>query len=129
MIEDRAEESIDYADAVHQLAMMVPPGAVLSYKDVAELLGSGGARQAGKAMGSAPTGTPWWRIIRSNGSMAPALESEARIHWEEENLAAPGRNVSMKTKRWNPTESQWEKIDGLRRALGNSEMWEADDQL
>ncbi|WP_313812625.1 MGMT family protein [Glutamicibacter sp.] len=129
MSEESVEIPIDYVDAVHQLAQMVPPGSVLSYKDVAELLGSGGARQAGKAMGRAPTGTPWWRIIRSNGSIAPELEAVARTHWEREAIAAPDRKVSMNAKRWIPTAAQWEKIDRLRLALGNAEMWEAGDQL
>lgn len=35
----------------------------------------------------------------------------------------------MKKLRWNPTPSQWEKIDILRLSLGNPKMSELDDQL
>ncbi|WP_189638401.1 MGMT family protein [Glutamicibacter arilaitensis] len=120
---------LDYSRAVHQLAALVPAGAVLSYKDVAELLGSGGARQAGKAMASAPAGTPWWRIIRSNGSLTEALAETAQRHWDEEGLAAPGRHVNINKSRWNPSNQAWEEIDALRTALGNPKMSEMDDQL
>ncbi|MGH3653920.1 MGMT family protein [Glutamicibacter sp.] len=129
MTSDAAEKPLDYSGAVHRLAALVPAGAVLSYKDVAELLGSGGARQAGKAMASAPDGTPWWRIIRSNGSMADALAETAERHWIAEELAAPGRHVNMNRYRWNPSDLAWEKIDALRTALGNPKMSEIDDQL
>lgn len=129
MTSDAAEKPLDYSEAVHRLAAMVPAGAVISYKDVAELLGSGGARQAGKAMASAPAGTPWWRIIRSNGSLTEALAEAAEQHWISEGLAVPGRHVNMAKNRWNPSETAWGKIDALRSALGNPKMSEMDDQL
>lgn len=129
MNEPAAAPSIEYAQAVHSLAAMVPAGAAVSYKDVAELLGSGGARQVGKAMGSAPPGTPWWRIVRSNGSMTESLEASARPKWELENLALPGRKINLKVKRWQPTDRQWKAVESLRAQLGNDEMWEADDSL
>ena len=129
MNEPAAVPSIEYAQAVHILAAMVPAGAALSYKDVAELLGSGGARQAGKAMGGAPQGTPWWRIVRSNGSMTESLEAMARPKWELEGLALPGRKINLKAKRWQPTDHEWDAIESLRAQLGNDKMWEADDSL
>lgn len=123
------EESLAYPDAVHELAQLVPRAAVLSYGDVAELLGSGSARQAGKAMGAAPEGTPWWRILRSDGTITGALMAEASGHWAAEELASPGRRIDMNRKRWKPDPAQWERIDALRAALGNPKMSEADDQL
>lgn len=123
------DDSLAYPDAVHELARLVPRGAVLSYGDVAELLGAGSARQSGKAMGSAPLGTPWWRILRADGTITGALLAEASLHWAAEGLAAPGRRIDMNSKRWKPGPEQWEHIDKLRAALGNPKMSEADDQL
>lgn len=129
MTEAAAPFPHDYALAVHRLAAMVPEGAALSYGDLAELLGSGGARQAGKAMASAPPETPWWRILRSNGSIADPLMERARQHWAGEGLAQPGKRVDMNKHRWQPEARDWARIDSLRQALGNSKMSEADDQL
>lgn len=120
---------LEYSEAVHRLAVLIPPGAVLSYGDVAELLGSGGARQVGKAMVLAPSGTPWWRILRSNGTINDSLLQSAQQHWLNEGLSVPGRRISMKNFRWQPDELAWEKIDSLRTALGNPKMSEIDDQL
>lgn len=127
------DEPLEFVDAVHQLAHMVPLGNVLSYGDVAELLGHGGARQAGKAMGSTPEGTPWWRIIRADGSMTPILLPEAQNHWTTEQTPRSGQRVNMKLARWKPTDEQWESVDSLRALLHNSyeraNLSEADDQL
>ena len=118
-----------YAHAVHALANLVPEGSVLSYGDIAELLGSGGARQVGKAMQTSPPGTPWWRIVRADGSMTSALEPIAVGHWVEEQLTYVGQKIPMKTKRWQPDEAAWQRIDELRIELGNAKLSEVDDQL
>jgi len=129
MTDAAAPSQLDYVQAVYQLAQLIPPGAVLSYGDIAELLGSGGPRQVGKAMSAAPSGTPWWRVLRADGNIAEPLLPRASEHWDSEQLAQPGRRVDMKKLRWNPTPSQWEKIDILRLSLGNPKMSELDDEL
>ncbi|WP_440102809.1 MGMT family protein [Glutamicibacter mishrai] len=129
MTDVEVPSQLDYVQAVHQLAQLIPSGAVLSYGDVAELLGSGGPRQVGKAMATAPDGTPWWRVTRADGGMAEPLLPRARVHWNEESLARPDRRVEIKKLRWNPTESQWHKIDILRLSLGNPKMSALDDEL
>lgn len=129
MKEAGAPEATEYSDAVHQLALLVPVGAVLSYGDVAELVGSGGPRQVGKAMSQAPEGTPWWRVLRADGSIAEPLLSTARRHWNDEGLALPEKKVNMNKFRWNPTPEEWTRIDILRSLLGNPKMSEMDDEL
>ncbi|MGP9528668.1 MGMT family protein [Glutamicibacter sp. AOP5-A2-18] len=129
MNEAGVQEPMEYGEAVHQLARLIPAGAVLSYGDVAELLGSGGPRQVGKAMALAPGGTPWWRVLRANGSIADPLMSVAREHWNEEKLALPEKKVDMNKFRWNPTPAAWDQIDILRSSLGNAKMSEMDDEL
>jgi len=129
MNEAGVQEPIEYGQAVHQLARLIPAGAVLSYGDVAELLGSGGPRQVGKAMALAPGGTPWWRVLRANGSIADPLMPVALEHWNEEKLALPEKKVDMNKFRWNPTPAAWDEIDILRSSLGNAKMSEMDDEL
>ncbi|WP_159609630.1 MGMT family protein [Glutamicibacter sp. JC586] len=120
---------LTYAEAVHQLALLIPQGEVLSYGDVAELLGSGGARQVGKAMAMAPAGTPWWRVLKADGGIADPLMARAREHWIVEGLALPEKKVKMNQFRWNPTPKAWAQIDILRSLLGNPKMSELDDEL
>jgi len=129
MTDGEAPIQLDYDQAVYQLAQQIPTGAVLSYGDIAELLGSGGPRQVGKAMSAAPSGTPWWRVLRADGTIAEPLLPRAREHWNKEQLARPDRRVDMKKLRWNPTDSQWEHIDILRLSLGNPKMSALDDEL
>lgn len=120
---------LEYAEAVHQLALLVPPGAVLSYGDVAELLGSGGPRQAGKAMASSPAATPWWRIIRSDGSLPAPLADQGKSAWATENTPRRGQRVDMGQARWQPDDDQWEQIQSLKAALHGDYLSPADDQL
>ena len=119
----------DYFDAVHQLAALVPPGCVLSYGDVAELLDAGGARQAGKAMSQAPQGTPWWRIVRADGTLHPALAARAAEAWQAEQLAGPTGKISMAKKRWQPDDEQFARIEQLRRSLRGGAKMSAEDDL
>lgn len=121
--------SLEYAEAVHRLAALVPPGVVLSYGDVAELLGSGGPRQAGKAMTSSPSATPWWRIIRADGTLPPVLAERAKEAWRAEGTPCKGQRVDMSHARWQPDDAQWEQIQSLKAALQAGYLSPADDQL
>ncbi|HJX77718.1 MGMT family protein [Glutamicibacter sp.] len=121
--------SLEYAEAVHRLAALIPPGAVLSYGDVAELLGSGGPRQAGKAMASSPSATPWWRIIRADGTLPPVLAEQGNTAWITECTPRKGQRVDMSRARWQPDDAQWQQIQSLKAALQASYLSPADDQL
>lgn len=59
--------------AVSAAVARIPPGRVLGYGMVAALLGSPrAARQVGYALAALPPDTevPWWRVLRSDGSIA-----------------------------------------------------------
>jgi len=106
-----------YADAVHALAALVPPGRVLSYGDVAELLGGGGPRQVGAAMAAAPADLPWWRILRADGTLAEDLAERAAPHWHAEGTPRRGTRIDMAAGRWQPDDAGFAAIDGLAEAL------------
>ena len=92
---------------------MIPAGRVLSYGDIAELLGSGGPRQVGKAMGRGGSEVTWWRVVRSNGTLPAALQPVAAEHWEREGTPRREARVLMKRARWIPDE----------RTTGASTAW------
>jgi methylated-DNA-protein-cysteine methyltransferase-like protein len=67
----------------------VPPGYVTTYGDVSP----GAPRLAGRALSQLPDGhdVPWWRVVRSDGSMAVGSEQRARLLEEDVPLRPSGR--------------------------------------
>lgn len=64
----------------------VPPGTVVSYGDIAALMGIG-PRQVGNVLSRWGSGAPWWRVTNRDGVLPQALLYEARRHWEAEGVA------------------------------------------
>lgn len=108
---------LDYDEAVFAVVAMIPPGRVLAYGDVAELLGSGGPRQVGQSMGRGGADVPWWRVIRSNGTLPEALQPLAARHWDAESTPRAGSGVRMMRARWQPTEEDHTRIDRVAGLL------------
>jgi alkylated DNA nucleotide flippase Atl1 len=112
-------------EAVLDLAAIVPPGRVLSYGDVAELLDVGGPRLVGRIMSLHGDAAPWWRIIRANGSLPDELMERAVVHYRREGtpLAAPAAGpakVRMAQARWMPQEEEFAAIERLRRKVSEA---------
>jgi methylated-DNA-protein-cysteine methyltransferase-like protein len=64
-----------FREAVGYVVAQIPAGRVIGYGGVAAALGSPrAARQVGYALAALPADTalPWWRVIRSDGSVALA---------------------------------------------------------
>ena len=112
-----AEAGLEYDEAVFAVVAMIPAGKVLSYGDIAELLGSGGPRQVGKVMGRGGSEITWWRVIRSNGTLPAALQPVAAGHWAREATPCTEERVQMKRARWVPTEEDHARIDRVAEAL------------
>lgn len=91
----------EYAERVLDIVERIPPGRVMSYGDIAELLGEGGPRQVGTVMAVWGGGVPWWRVIRADGTPAPGLEVRARSHYAAEGTPLrPSGRVDMTAARW-----------------------------
>lgn len=91
-----------YAEAVLELVRRIPPGRVLSYGDVAGLLEAGGPRQVGSVLATWGGGVPWWRVVRADGSPAPALRQRALPLLAAEGVPMRGERVDMGAARWQP---------------------------
>ena len=78
----------EYVEAVLAVVELVPAGTAVAYGDVAELLGSGGARQVGSVMSHHGSSVPWWRVLKASGDAPPGHEARgpAALH--------PGRNAA-----------------------------------
>jgi alkylated DNA nucleotide flippase Atl1 len=90
-----------FSERVLDLVDRIPPGRVLTYGMVADLVDSG-ARQVGQVMARDGSGVPWWRVVRADGSLPHSLVPEALDRYAEENtpLNDDGRTVDMERAVW-----------------------------
>lgn len=90
---------LDVLDAV----AAIPPGRVLTYGDVAELLGRGGPRSVARVLSRYGSSVPWWRVLRADGTPAPPVAARALEHFRAEGtpLRPGGARVDMAVARWD----------------------------
>jgi alkylated DNA nucleotide flippase Atl1 len=98
----------EYASRVLDVVDSIPAGRVLSYGDVAALLGTSGPRQVGSVLALWGGGVAWWRVVHADGSLVPGHEALARERYRREGTplrpAAPGDpvRIDMRRARWTP---------------------------
>jgi alkylated DNA nucleotide flippase Atl1 len=95
----------EFADHVLEIVDQIPEGMVLTYGDVAEIVGRGGARGVGNVMARYGSDVPWWRVIRAGGGFPQGLEEEALAHYRAEGTPLvrgqlDGRRVDLAQARW-----------------------------
>ena len=97
-----AAELPDYAAEVLDVVEAIPRGRVLTYGDIAELVGRGGPRQVGQVMSHWGGAVPWWRVLRADGSPPQGHEQEALRQYRKERtpLRPDGRRVDLRRARW-----------------------------
>ena len=82
-------------DDVAAAVRLVPSGRVVSYGDIAELLGTG-PRLVGRVMATCDEpDLPWWRVVRADGGMTESLVDRAVPHWREEGIGFTGGKVRI----------------------------------
>nr|WP_276610335.1 MGMT family protein [Kineococcus indalonis] len=86
----------------------IPPGRVLTYGDVGELVGDRGPRFVGDVLRRFGSHVPWWRVLRADGSAAPPLAARAVQRWRAEAVplrrddADPAQvRVDLRAARWD----------------------------
>ncbi|WP_332667593.1 MGMT family protein [Aeromicrobium sp.] len=92
----------DFADRVLDLVEQIPPGKVLSYGIIAEILEEGGPRQVGRVMALEGGAVAWWRVVRADGSLPPSHGVGAQEHYaiEDTPMRNNGSAVDMKRALW-----------------------------
>lgn len=98
--------SADFADAVLDVVASIPPGKVMTYGDVAAVLGSRAARAVGNVMAWYGSDVPWWRVVRASGHAAVGHEDRARAHFQAEGTPVvpsdDGYRVDLRLARYTP---------------------------
>jgi alkylated DNA nucleotide flippase Atl1 len=93
-----------YAESVLDLVATIPRGRVMTYGDVAGVVG-GSALSVGGVMSRYGSGVPWWRVIKAGGLMPPGHEVEAarRLAVEGVPFVVPGERLDLSGCRWSPS--------------------------
>jgi len=90
---------VSLADDVVSVVRVVPSGCVVSYGDIAELLGTS-PRIIGHAMATQEEpDLPWWRVVRADGGMADHLIDRAVPHWLDEGIGFADGHVRIRRHR------------------------------
>ena len=101
-----------YRERVFKIVRMIPAGRVMTYGQIAEILGEGYTpRTVGFVMHSADDKTPWHRVINAQGGCStrglvlPHDKQQRMLEAEGETFNASGR-CSLQEYLWIPTESK-----------------------
>ncbi|PPK98765.1 alkylated DNA nucleotide flippase Atl1 [Kineococcus xinjiangensis] len=89
----------------------IPAGRVLTYGDVGELAGDRGPRLVGTVLRRFGSRSPWWRVLRADGSAAPPLAATAVARWRAEATPLRRRAADPADVRVDLAAARW---DGRR---------------
>lgn len=79
----------------------IPCGKVLSYGDVAELVGAGSARAVGTVMARHGGEVPWHRVVHADGTCATHKSQRQLALLTDEGVPVVGERVDMSRARWD----------------------------
>lgn len=86
---------VSFDRRVEAVVRSIPKGSVLSYGEVATRVGRPRAARAVVGALRRLQGIPWWRVVRSDRSLAPAVaEDQARLLRQEGVRVEGGRILS-----------------------------------
>lgn len=93
----------EFALAVLSVVERIPLGRVLTYGDVAQVLGTRSARAVGTVMSRWGHEVAWQRVVLASGDPAPGHEREALRLLRSEGcpLITGGRRVDLARARWH----------------------------
>ncbi|MGV1007064.1 MAG: MGMT family protein [Dermatophilaceae bacterium] len=95
----------DEVERVLELVEDIPPGAVVTYGQLAGMAGSG-ARRVGTVLSRYGSDVPWWRVVRAGGLPPRGLAPAAREHYLHEGTplvegGPGGYRVDLGRARWD----------------------------
>jgi alkylated DNA nucleotide flippase Atl1 len=107
-----------YVEEVLRIVEAIPPGRVTTYGAIADSVGVGGPRQVGQVMANYGGPVPWWRVVRSDGSLPDTHQRSARHHYLDEGTPLRGGlravlRVDLATALWTPAAGRTEDVGGV----------------
>jgi methylated-DNA-protein-cysteine methyltransferase-like protein len=95
------DERLPLGERVLACVELIPPGRVMSYKDVAEFIGVAGARHVGRVLAHDGGTVAWHRVLRSNGRCVEHLASTQLELLASEGVPIRNGRVDMAAARWD----------------------------
>lgn len=90
-----------YVEQVLSYVEQVPPGRVTTYGTIADAVGRGGPRQVGAVMARHGGAVPWWRVVRSDGTLPECHGAEAARHYLAEGTPRrPSGAIDIRSAYW-----------------------------
>lgn len=90
-----------YARLVLDAVDRIPPGKVMTYGDVAELVGRGSPRTVGTVLADHGREVPWQRVVQASGRPAEPHVQEALRLLAAEGCPVVGERVDLVRARWD----------------------------
>jgi methylated-DNA-protein-cysteine methyltransferase related protein len=90
-----------FARAVLDAVDRIPAGRVMSYSDVAEMVGAGSGRAVGTVMARYGSEVPWHRVVRADGSCATHKADQQIETLRAEDVPMRRGRVDMSRARWD----------------------------
>lgn len=87
-------------EQVRSVVASIPAGRVLGYGDVAELAGLRSARLVGRILAEDGADIPWYRVLRSDGTVAEHIRHRQLEQLRAEGVLADGGRIDMRRYRW-----------------------------
>jgi len=111
-----------YRERVYKIVRQIPPGKVMTYGQIALILGEGyTARTVGYCMHSADDGVPWQRVINSQGKISTDRltlpHSLQQSILESEGVVFNKGKCDLGMYQWHP-EGHEPEPDGQTRLFG-----------
>jgi methylated-DNA-protein-cysteine methyltransferase-like protein len=114
-----ASDKTSFYEQVYDLVRQIPVGKVVTYGQVAALLGSPqAARAVGYALRAAPThaGLPWHRVINHRGQISPRYPAQGpllqRLLLEAEGVRFDLHDgVDLSVYRWHPQRMEGAEVE------------------
>jgi alkylated DNA nucleotide flippase Atl1 len=99
-------EVSEFAERVLALVDMVPRGTVVTYGDVARMLGTRSPRSVGQVLARWGAEVSWWRVVRADGTPPPEHSAEAmpQLVRERVPLLSGRAAVDLNRARWKGVE-------------------------
>jgi methylated-DNA-protein-cysteine methyltransferase-like protein len=90
---------LPFPEAVRRAVRAIPRGEVRSYSQVALYAGRpGAARGVGRELKTLEN-VPWWRVLRADGTLAPAVAVEQSRRLRAEGVRLEGEGTRWRVKR------------------------------
>ncbi len=112
----------NFYDAVYRVVRKIPRGRVMTYGQIATILGAPrAARAVGYAMGASPKNVPWQRVINRKGQISARGDVERPII-QQQMLEAEGlvfdetESCDLTRYRWEPRNPERFFFDPSERA-------------